>query len=152
MCEINQIGEHLIKPNRFYNAEEVAEIFNLAPQTLYSWIVTHKLSEPKKHARNKMKYWTGQQLLDCISGKTFREHNEGEKKMNEKLFDYLSRITDENTVINICDKDKTIHFCNKFKDIMFTHIVDSLGYDVIEEQKYFDPIEDNYIIFLVIDK
>ena len=35
---------------------------------------------------------------------------------------------------------------------MFSHIVDSLGYDVIEEQKYFDPIEDNYIIFLVIDK
>ena len=30
---------------------------------------------------------------------------------------------------------------------MFSHIVDSLGYDVIEEQKYFDPIEDNYIIF-----
>lgn len=71
--------------------------------------------------------------------------------MPETLCDYLSRITDENTVINICDKDKTIHFCNKFKDIM-CHIVDSLGYDVIEEQKYFDPIEDNYIIFLVIDK
>lgn len=51
--------------------------------------------------------------------------------MPETLCDYLSRITDENTVINICDKDKTIHFCNKFKDIMFSHIVDSLGHDVI---------------------
>ena len=152
MCEINQIGEHLIKPNRFYNAEEVAEIFNLAPQTLYSWIVTHKLSEPKKHARNKMKYWTGQQLLDCITGKTFREHNEGIKKMPEKLFNYLSRITDENTVINICDEDKTILFCDKLKNIRFFEISDYLGHDIIEEQKYFDPIEDKYIIFVVIDK
>ena len=72
--------------------------------------------------------------------------------MPETFCDYLSRITDENTVINICDEDKTIHFCNKFKDIMFCHIVDYLGHDVIEEQKYFDPIEDNYIIFVVIDK
>lgn len=72
--------------------------------------------------------------------------------MPEKLFDYLSRITDENTVINICDEDKTILFCNKLKDIRFIEISDCLGHDIIEEQKYLDPIEDNYIIFLVIDK
>lgn len=73
--------------------------------------------------------------------------------LTKKLFDRFRWIKPGgNDVINICDKDKTIHFCNKFKDIMFSHIVDYLGHDVIEEQKYFDPIEDNYIIFVVIDK
>ena len=33
--------------------------------------------------------------------------------MPETLCDYLSRITDENTVINICDKDKTIVISSK---------------------------------------
>ena len=71
--------------------------------------------------------------------------------MPEKLCDYLSRITGENTVIHICDKDKTIRFCNKLKDIRFADIVDSLGYDVIEKQEYFDPVENRDIIFVVIE-
>lgn len=72
--------------------------------------------------------------------------------MPEKLFNCLSRITDENTVINICEEDKTILFSDKLKDIRFIEISDYLGRDIIEEQRYFDPIENNYIIFLVIDK
>ena len=72
--------------------------------------------------------------------------------MPENLCDYLLRIGLEDTVINICDKGKSIRFSDKFKDIRFIDIVDYLGYDVIEGQKYFDPIEDNYIVFLVIDK
>ena len=75
-------------------------------------------------------------------------------ELTKKLFDrFNNRIKPrDNDVINICDKDKTIHFCNKFKDMRLIEISDYLGQDVIEEQKYFDPIEDNYIIFLVIDK
>lgn len=34
--------------------------------------------------------------------------------MPEKLFDCLSRITDENTVINICDKT-IYYYMNKYK-------------------------------------
>lgn len=74
-------------------------------------------------------------------------------KLTNKLFDRFRWIKPgDNDVINICDKDNTILCCNKFKDIRFIDIVDYLGYDVIEEQKYFDPIEDKYIIFVIIDK
>ena len=72
--------------------------------------------------------------------------------MPETLCDYLSRITDENTVINICDKDKTIHFCNKFKDMRLIEISDYLGQDVIEVQKFYNEKDKNTIYYITIDK
>lgn len=72
--------------------------------------------------------------------------------MPETLCDYLSRITDENTVINICDKDNTILCCNKFKDMRLIEICDYLGQDVIEVQKFYNEKDKNTIYYITIDK
>ena len=72
--------------------------------------------------------------------------------MPEKLCDYLSRITDENTVINICDEDKTILCCDKFKDMRLIEIFDYLGQDVIEEQKFYNEKDKNTIYYITIEK
>lgn len=71
--------------------------------------------------------------------------------MSEKLFECLSRI-DDDAVVNICNKDKTIFITDTFREMKVADINDILGHDVLEIQKFFDPIDNKYIIFVVIDR
>lgn len=72
--------------------------------------------------------------------------------MSETVYECLSEIDDPTTNVNICNRDRTILFCDKFKDILFDLVCEYLKYNVIEVQRYYDPIEDKFIIFIVIDK
>jgi len=71
--------------------------------------------------------------------------------MPEKLFECLSRM-DDDAVVNICYKDRTIRNTDTFREMKVSDINDILGHDILEIQKFFDPIDDKYIIFVVIDK
>lgn len=72
--------------------------------------------------------------------------------MSKTVYECLSEIDEPTTNVNICNKDKTILFYDKFKDILFDLVCEYLKYNVIEVQRYYDPIEDRFIIFIVIDK
>lgn len=72
--------------------------------------------------------------------------------MSKTVYECLSEIDNPTTNVNICNKDKTILFYDKFKDILFDLVCEYLKYNVIEVQQYYDPIEDKFIIFIVIDK
>lgn len=72
--------------------------------------------------------------------------------MSKTVYECLSEIDEPTTNVNICNKDKTILFYDKFKDILFDLVCEYLKYNVIEVQRYYDPIEDKFIIFIVIDK
>lgn len=72
--------------------------------------------------------------------------------MSKTVYECLSEIDDPTTSVNICNKDKTILFYDKFKDILFDLVCEYLKYNVIEVQRYYDPIEDKFIIFIVTDK
>ena len=72
--------------------------------------------------------------------------------MSETVYECLSEIDDPTTNVNICNKDRTILFYDQFKDILFDLVCEYLKYNVIEVQRYYDPIEDKFIIFIVINK
>lgn len=71
--------------------------------------------------------------------------------MPEKLFECLSRM-DDDAVVNICYKDRTIRITDTFREMKVSDINDILGHDVLEVQKFFDPIDNKFIFYLIIDK
>lgn len=71
---------------------------------------------------------------------------------SRNVYECLSEITDHRTEINICSKDKTILFYDKFKDILFDLVSEYLMDTVIDLHQYYDPNEDKFIIFMIIDR
>lgn len=71
--------------------------------------------------------------------------------MPEKLFECLSQM-DDDAVVNICNKDRTIYITDIFREMKVSDINDVLGHDVLEIQKFFDQIDNKYIVYLIIDK
>lgn len=76
---INAIGKNTINPKASYIPSTVLSIFGIKRPTLSKWLKNGRLSQPTyPYGRTNGKsyhYWTGQQLLDCISGKTWKEHH-----------------------------------------------------------------------------
>lgn len=71
---------------------------------------------------------------------------------SRNVYECLSEITDQTTVVNICSKDKTILFYDKFKDILFDLVSEYLMNTVIDLHQYYDPNEDKFIVFMIIDR
>lgn len=68
------------------------------------------------------------------------------------VYECLSEIIDCMTEVNICSKDKTILFYDKFKDIRFNLVSKYFMDTVIDLHQYYDPNEDKFIVFMIIDR
>lgn len=77
---IDTLKDITINPKGCYTPSTVLYLFDIKRPTLSKWLKSGRLSQPTyPYGRINGKsyhYWSGQQLLDCISGKTWRENQE----------------------------------------------------------------------------